>query len=80
MSSEAEEEPGALFLNAKTAVPILNKFGEIEHLQLWTRIQTENKTEYGLINNKMVANTTKSIDMKFHWLQCKESQEPFRDF
>ena len=34
MSSEAEEEPGALFLNAKTAVPMRNKLGEIEHLQL----------------------------------------------
>ena len=77
MSSAAEAELGALFINAKTAVPIRKTLKEMGHPQLLTPIQTDNKTAEGLINNKITSKETKSIDMKFHWLRCRNSQGQF---
>ena len=77
MSSAAEAELGALFLNAKTAVPMINKIEEIGHPQPPIPIQTDNKTADDLVNNKIVAKPTKSIKMKFHWLLCRYIQEQF---
>ena len=78
MSSAAEAELGALFVNAKTAVPIRKTLEELGHPQPRTPIQTDNSTAHGLINNKIIAKATKSIDMNFHWLRCRDSQGQFR--
>ena len=59
MSSAAEAELGKLFLNAKTAFPMRKTLEELDHLQPWTTIQTDNKTADDLINNKIVAKSTK---------------------
>ena len=59
MSSAAEAELGALFLNSKTAFPMRETLEELGHLQQQTPIKTDNKTEDGLINNKIVAKATK---------------------
>ena len=77
MSSAAEAELGALFLNAKTAVPMQKTFEELGHAQPRTPIQTDNSTAHGLINDKIIAKSTKSIDMNFHWLRCRDSQGQF---
>ena len=78
MSSAAEAELGALFINAKTSVPTRMTLLELGHPQPRTPIQTDNSTAYGLINNKILAKATKSIDMNFHWLRCRDSQGQFR--
>ena len=78
MSSAAEAELGALFLNAKTAVPTRITLIKMGHPQPRTPIQTDNSTAYGLINNKIIAKATKSVDMSFHWLRCRDSQGQFR--
>ncbi len=78
MSSAAEAELGALFLNAKTAVPMRKTLEELGHPQPRTPIQTDNSTAHGLINNKIIAKATKSIDMNFHWLRCRDAQGQFR--
>ena len=78
MSSAAEAELGALFLNAKTAVPVRKTLDEMGHPQPPTPIQTDNKTAEGLINNKIISKATKSIDMNFHWLRCRDSQGQYR--
>ena len=78
MSSAAEAELGALFLNAITAVPIRRTLTEMGHRQTRTPIQTDNSTADGLINNKLILKATKSIDMNFHWLRCRDSQGQFR--
>ena len=77
MSSAEEAELGALFMNAKTAVPMRKTLKELGHQQPQTLIQTDNKTVDGLINNKIVAKVTKSIDMKFHRLWWRGGQEQF---
>ena len=78
MSSAAEAELGALFITAKTAVPTQITLCEMGHPQPCTPIQTDNSTANGLINNKIIAKATKSIDMSFYWLQCHDSQGQYR--
>jgi hypothetical protein len=78
MSSAAEAELGALFINAKEAVYIRNMLTEMGHPQPRTPIQTDNSTAEGFINNKIQLRRTRSMDMRFYWLKCREAQEQFR--
>eukprot|EP00956_Cyclotella_meneghiniana_P045361 scaffold364543_cov146-Cyclotella_meneghiniana.AAC.1 len=77
MSSAAEAELGALFMNAKTAVPMRKTLEELGHPQPLTPIQTDNSTAYGVINNKIQPKATKAMDMRFYWLKDRESQKQF---
>ena len=51
---------------------------EMGHMQPRTPIQTDNSTAEGFINNKIAQKCLKSMDMRFHWLKCREAQEQFR--
>jgi hypothetical protein len=53
MSSAAEAELGALFINAKEAVYLRQILIEMGHPQPKTPIQTDNTTAEGVINNKI---------------------------
>ncbi len=53
MSSAAEAETGALYLNAKEAVYLQQILEEMGHPQPKTPIQTDNTTAEGVINNKI---------------------------
>ncbi len=78
MTSAAEAELGALYLNAREAVylwQILNKMG---YPQPRTPIQTDNSTAEGVINSKIQPKRTKVMDMHFHWLQDQEAQDQLR--
>ena len=75
MSSAAEAELGALFVNVMEAVYMQKMIGEMGHKQAKTPMQTDNSMEEGLINKKIQPKCTKSMDMRFHWLQDRESQE-----
>ena len=78
MSSAAEAELGALFINAKTAVPMRKTLEELGHPQPPTPVQTDNSTAYGVINNKIQPKATKAMDMRFYWLKDRESREQFK--
>jgi hypothetical protein len=78
MSSAAEAELDALFIDPKTAVPIRTMLQELGHLQPPTPIQTDNSTAYGVINNKIQPKSTKAMDMRFYWLKDRESVEQFK--
>ena len=80
MSSAAEAELGALFINAKEAIHIRNMLEIMGYPQLQTPIQTDNSTAEGVINNKIQPKRTKAMDMRFNWLQCRKAQEQFRFF
>ena len=66
MSSAAEAQLGALFINCKLAVPARKTLKELGHPQPKTPIQTDNSTANRLLNNKIIPKAMKSIDMKFH--------------
>jgi hypothetical protein len=78
MSSAAEAEIGALYLNAREAVYLRQILTKMGHPQLPTPIQTDNTTAEGLVNHKIQPKQTKAMDMRFHWLRDREQQQQFR--
>jgi hypothetical protein len=69
MSSAAEAELGALYLNVCKTVYLRQILTEVGHPQLQTPIQTDNLMAEGVINNKIQPKRTKVMDMRFHWLR-----------
>jgi hypothetical protein len=78
MSSAAEAELGALYVNARKAVPMRHLLKEMGHKQPPTPIQTDNSTAHGIVTSNIQARRTKGMDMRFHWLRCRDSQQQFR--
>jgi hypothetical protein len=78
MSSAAEAEIGALYLNAREAVYLRQILAEMGHPQPPTPIQTDNTTAEGLVNHRIKPKQTKAMDMRFHWLRNREQQQQFR--
>ncbi len=48
------------------------------HPQPQTPIQTDNKTTEGVTNKKIQPKCTKAMDMQFHWLSNRKSQDQFK--
>ena len=65
ISSAAEAEIGALFINAKTAVSIRQTLIELGHPQPRTPMQTDNATAHALLTNKILPKALKAMDMQF---------------
>jgi len=78
MSSAAEAELGALYINASQAVAIRQLLHEMGHKQPRTPIQTDNSTALGVVTNNIQPRRTKSMDMRFYWLRCRDAQGQFR--
>jgi hypothetical protein len=78
MSSAAEAELGALFINAKLAIPIRHTLEELGHPQGRTPMQTDNSTAHGVVNNKIQPKATKAMDMRYYWLKDREAQNFFQ--
>ena len=78
MSSTAEAKLGALLINAKTAVVMQHTLEELGHPQPCMPIQMDNKTANDLLTNKIMPKALKAMDMRFHWLHCRNAQEQFR--
>ena len=80
MSSAAEAELGALYINAREAVPMRHLLEELGHKQPPTPIQVDNSTACGVVNKTIQPKRTKPMDMRFHWLRCRENQKQFRTY
>ena len=81
MSSAAEAELGALYINAKRGVEERIILEEMGHKQPCTPIQTDNSTAEGIINARVQPKRTKAMDMRFHWLRDRAiNQKQFRFF
>lgn len=78
MSSAAEAELAALFITAKEMVPLRQTLIEMGWPQPKAPIQTDNSTAVGVTNSTIVPRRTKSMDMRLHWLHCRELQGQFR--
>ena len=78
MSSAAEAELGAMYINACKAVEIRTILEEMGHKQPATPIQVDNSTAEGIVNKRVQPKCTKAMDMHFHWLRyCSVSQKQF---
>ncbi len=69
MSSAAEAEIGALYINAQKGVKERNILEEIGHIQPPTLVQTDTSTADGIINLRVQPKRTKAIYMRFHLLR-----------
>jgi hypothetical protein len=78
VSSAAEAQLGALFMNAREAVYLQCILVEMGHLQPKTPIQTDNSTAKGFINSKIQPKCTKLMDVRFEWLKDREAKDQFR--
>jgi hypothetical protein len=78
MSSAAEAELAALYVNACEAVPMRQLLEEMGHKQPRTPMQTDNSTALGVVTNNIQPRRTKSMDMRFHWLRCRDAQGQFK--
>ncbi len=77
MSSAAEAEVGALFLNAKEATVLRTTLTEMGHQQPPTPLQTDNSTANGIINGTVKQQASKAIDMRFYWIRDRSNQGHF---
>ena len=78
MSSAAEAELAALYVNAREAVPMRQLLEEMGHKQPRTPMQTDNSTALGVVTNNIQPRRTKAMDMRFHWLRCRDAQGQFK--
>ena len=78
MSSAAEAELAALYINAREAPYIQKILTEMGHIQPRTPLQTDKSTAEGVVNNNIQTKRLKAMDMRLHWLRDRESQGQFR--
>ena len=77
MSSAAEAELGALFINSKEAIPERQPLEEMGHRQPQTPTKTDNTTAHGVVTNNIASKRLKSMDTRIHWLRCRETHGKF---
>jgi hypothetical protein len=77
MSSAAEAEIGAVFLNAKEGAVFRTTLEELGHPQPPTPMETDNTTAAGYINGTIKQKRTKAMDMRFYWIKDRVKQGQF---
>jgi hypothetical protein len=69
MSSAAEAEIGAVFINAKEGSVLRTTLEELGHKQPPTPMEMDNITATGYSNGTIKQKRTKAIDMRFYWIK-----------
>jgi hypothetical protein len=77
VSSVAEAEFGALFVNAKEGTVTRTPLSEMGHNQDATDLTTDNTTADGIINNTVQQKRSKAMDMRFYWVKYRVEQQQF---
>jgi hypothetical protein len=77
MSSAAEAEIGAVFINAKEGAVLCTTLEELGHPQPPTPMETDNTTTTGYSNGTIKQKRTKAIDMRFYWIKDRVKQGQF---
>jgi hypothetical protein len=77
MSSAAEAEIGAVFINTKEGAVLRTTLEELGHPQPPTPMETYNTTATGYINGTIKQKRTKAMDMRFYWIKDRVKQGQF---
>jgi hypothetical protein len=77
MSSAAEAEIGAVFINAKEGAVLRTTLEELGHPQPPTPMDTYNTTTTGYSNGTIKQKRTKAMDMRFYWIKDRVKQGQF---
>jgi hypothetical protein len=77
MSSAAEAELGALFVNGKEATVLRQTLMDMGWPQPATPIQTDNSTACGIVNRTVKQQKSRAMDMRFYWIRDRSDQNQF---
>jgi hypothetical protein len=77
MSSAAEAEIGAVFINAKEGAVLRTTLEELGHPQPPTPMETDNNTATGYSNGTIKQKRTKAMDIHFYWIKDRVKQGQF---
>jgi hypothetical protein len=77
VSSVAEAEFGALFVNAKEGTITRTALSDTGHNQDATDLTTDNTTSDGIINNTVQQKISKEMYMRFYWVKDRVEQDQF---
>jgi hypothetical protein len=61
----------------KTDILMRQRLVELGHPQPCTPMQTKKATAHALLTNKTLPEALKAMDMRFHWLRCRNTQGQF---
>ena len=79
MSSASEAKTGALYYGCNRAIPYRVTLEEMGHAQPGPMpVTTDNNIAHGLTMGTMNSKDSKSNDMRFQWLRCREAQRHSR--
>ena len=78
MTSAAEVEIGAMFINNWEAVPQRMTLVEMGHPQPRITMQMDKSAAHAVFTSNVQPIRTKAMDTKFHWLRCRDAQGQFR--
>ena len=67
-------------MNAKEAVPMRVRYEELGHPQPALPMRTDNSTADGMGNKTVKQKQSKSIDMRFYWLQHESNRDNLEYF
>ena len=74
MSSASEEELGTLFITAQEMEAMHNILEEMKRPQPKSTIHTDNSATAGVVNNTIFPRKLKTMELRLHWLICRETQ------
>jgi hypothetical protein len=77
MSSAAESEIGAVFINAKEGAVLRTTLDELGHKHPPSPMETDNTTATGYSNGTIKQKRTKAMDMRFYWIKDRVKQGQF---
>ena len=78
VTSAAEAEIGALFINTRNAIPARYQLEEMGHKQPATPVQTDNSTAFGFVTRNINPKQTKAAAMNYWYMRDQQDQKQFR--
>jgi hypothetical protein len=66
-----------MFKNAQSSTPLRVILLELGYRQPETPMRTDKSTAYGILNETIKQKRSKSMDMKYYWLQDRVRQKQF---
>jgi hypothetical protein len=80
MSSAAEAEIGAVFINSKEGAVLRTTLEELGNKQPPTPMETDNTTATGYSNGTIKQKRAKAMDMRFYWVNDRVKQGQFNEY
>jgi hypothetical protein len=77
VSLVADDEFGAIFVNAKEGAVTCTTLSEMGHKQDATELKTDNSTMDGIINNTVQQKRSKAMDIIFYWVKYRVGKDQF---